>query len=318
MSSAALIPMEVVFRKHFWIFNLLFIALASLLVARTVNLFVESALAPAPTLAPARTAARHVATTTGATLELERLAKVTGLPVPAPVVEPSQDDTKVDPNAPPVKTGLRVRLVGTLEAEDPAWSLATIEDLSAQRTAAYMVGDKLTNTEAVILEIERARVIIMNGGRKEFINSEAGDGAVAYVPPAVPALAAAPPPSRGAPGTNVTGAGIRETGENQYEVPRAEIDKALSNLNDIAMQARIVPAFQDGVAKGFKLFSIRPDSLYQKIGVQNGDIIRRINGYDMNSPEKALEVYSKLKEASRVDIEVERNGSVVRKTYNIR
>ena len=84
------------------------------------------------------------------------------------------------------------------------------------------------------------------------------------------------------------------------------------------MQARIVPAFKDGVAKGFKLFSIRPDSIYTKIGVQNGDVIRRINGYDLNSPEKALEIYSKLKEASRIDIELERNGSVVRKTYNVR
>ena len=52
--------------------------------------------------------------------------------------------------------------------------------------------------------------------------------------------------------------------------------------------------------------------------IQNGDVIRRINGYDLNSPEKALEIYSKLKEASRIDIEIERNGSVMRKTYNVR
>ena len=106
--------------------------------------------------------------------------------------------------------------------------------------------------------------------------------------------------------------------ENEYEVPRAEIDKTLANLNDVAMQARIVPAFKDGQAQGFKLFSIRPDSIYSKIGVQNGDVIKRINGFDLNSPEKALEVYSKLKEASRIDIEIERNGAPIRKTYNVR
>jgi general secretion pathway protein C len=84
------------------------------------------------------------------------------------------------------------------------------------------------------------------------------------------------------------------------------------------MQARIVPAFKDGVAQGFKLFSIRPDSIYTKIGIQNGDVIKRINGFELNSPEKALEVYGKLKEASRIDIEVERNGSTIKSTYNIR
>ena len=114
------------------------------------------------------------------------------------------------------------------------------------------------------------------------------------------------------------GTGIRAMSDNEYEVPRAEIEKTLSNLNDVAMQARIVPAFKDGQAQGFKLFSIRPDSIYNKIGIQNGDVIRRINGNDLNSPEKALEIYTRLKDASRIDIELERNGNVLRKTYNVR
>ncbi len=100
--------------------------------------------------------------------------------------------------------------------------------------------------------------------------------------------------------------------------PRTELDKALANLNDLAMQARIVPAFKDGQAEGFKLFSIRPDSLYSKIGIVNGDVIKRINGFDMNSPEKALEIYTKLKDANRIDVEIDRNGTSVRKTYNVR
>ena len=111
---------------------------------------------------------------------------------------------------------------------------------------------------------------------------------------------------------------VKQLSENDYEIPREEITKTLSNLNDVAMQARIVPAFKDGAAQGFKLFSIRPDSIYTKIGVQNGDVIKRINGLEMNSPEKALEIYSKLKDSARIDIEIERNGAAVRKTYNVR
>jgi general secretion pathway protein C len=84
------------------------------------------------------------------------------------------------------------------------------------------------------------------------------------------------------------------------------------------MQARIVPAFKNGVAHGWKLFAIRPDSIYTKIGIQNGDVIKRINGFDLNSAEKALEIYSKLKDSNRIDIELERNGSSLRKTYNVR
>jgi general secretion pathway protein C len=171
-----------------------------------------------------------------------------------------------------------------------------------------MMGDKIQGAE--ILDIERLRVIIFNNRRREFINGEAGDGAViAQVPPVI---------HNQAPNPSVMGTGIRALSENEYEVPRSEIDKTLSNLNDIAMQARIVPAFKDGQAQGFKLFSIRPDSLYTKIGIRNGDVIEKINGYELNSPEKALEIYTKLKEASRIDIEFERNGTKNRKTYTIR
>jgi general secretion pathway protein C len=190
--------------------------------------------------------------------------------------------------------------------------VASIQDMSNQRSTTYMVGDRIQGAE--VLDIERERVIILNNSRREFIDNQPGDGAgavAAYTPPPLPAG----PPVQ-APGVN--GNGIRAVSENDYEVPRTEIDRTLANLNDVAMQARIVPAFKDGQAQGFKLFSIRPDSIYSKIGVQNGDVIKRINGFELNSPEKALEVYSKLKEASRIEIELERNGSSIRKNYTIR
>lgn len=305
--------MELFFRKYFWSVHLLFILLVTLIAARTVNLFVESAIAPLPTRQE-RAVARTAPVQTRSALDLEWVAKLVGLPLPPPepeVMEPTSP--VVDLLSEPVKSGLRVRLLGTLLSGLKEWSFASIQDIVTQKAQTFMVGMPLQGAE--ILDIERNRVIILNNGRREFINNEAGTGEAmaTYVPPPQPGRANEAPPAAGA-----MGSGIRATDENTYEVPRAEIDRTLSNLNDVAMQARIVPAFKDGVAQGFKLFSIRPDSLYTKIGIQNGDVIKRINGYDLNSPEKALEIYSKLKEASRIDIEVERNGSVLRKTYNVR
>jgi len=46
-------------------------------------------------------------------------------------------------------------------------------------------------------------------------------------------------------------------------------------------------------------------------------VIRRINGYEMNTPDKALEIYQKLRDASRIEIEIERRGDVLRKSYSI-
>ena len=63
--------------------------------------------------------------------------------------------------------------------------------------------------------------------------------------------------------------------------------------------------------------SIQPGSLYASIGVENGDVIQRVNGYEINSPEKALELYQKLRESQHVTIELERGGQAIRKEYNI-
>ena len=292
--------MELLFKKHFWAIHLAFIACTAFFVARTINAFVESALLPAPSVrsAPAAAAVKEEPI---ATLNIEKLAKLLGLPLPPPPVETSTE--VMDENAAPTKSALRVKLLGTLLAGLPEWSIASIQDLGTARTQTYMVGDQVLGAE--ILEIERSKVIIRNGGKREYI---AGDGDVA--PAAVATSTPVTPISNGN--------GIRAVSENEYEVQRAEIDNTLADLNKVAMQARIVPAFKDGQAQGFKVFSIRPDSIYSRIGVQNGDVIRRINGFEMNSPEKALEVYSKLKDSSRIDIELERNGTPVKKTYNVR
>ena len=305
------LAVELIFKRHFWVVHLVFLLGVALLVMRTANAFVEKALTPLPDARP-KVSARAVTQAPLAMLDGDKLAKITGLPVPVPEVLVKEPvNPVIDRNAEPVRTSLRVKLLGTMVASLPEWSFASIQDAVTLSTKTYMEGDQIQT--ATIEEIERTRVIILNNNRREFIDNTAGDGTV----PA-PVVAAPVAKTEAGPPSVALGNGIKATSENEYEVPRAEIDKTLSNLNDVAMQARIVPAFKDGVAQGFKLFSIRPDSIYTKIGIQNGDVLKRINGYDLNSPEKALEVYSKLKESARIDIEIERNGSNVRKTYNVR
>jgi general secretion pathway protein C len=307
---------EFLFKRHFWVVHLAFLFGVAFFITKTGNAFVEAQLLPLPA-GQARQTLKPVVVEPPPQLTLERVAKLTGLPLPKPEPEVKEPEVpKLDLNAPPVHSSLRLKLLGTLVSDfNPQWSVASIQDVVTLKTNTYMIADKIQGAE--VLEIERKRVIILNNNRREFIDENPGDGSM--MPPPVQTIAAAPAKYNDAPPPSANlGSTIKQVSENEYEVPRAEIDKTLSNLNDVAMQARIVPAFKDGVAQGFKLFSIRPDSIYSKIGVQNGDVIKRINGYDLNSPEKALEVYSKLKESSRIDIEVERNGASVRKTYNVR
>ena len=88
----------------------------------------------------------------------------------------------------------------------------------------------------------------------------------------------------------------------------------MTNLNHLATQARIVPARKEN---GFKLFSIKPGSIYKKIGLKNGDIIKSINGIDLSSPDKALEAYQRLRSADKLSLDIVRRGKKESLDYTI-
>src|SRR5205085_4496836 len=137
-------------------------------------------------------------------------------------------------------------------------------------------------------------------------------------PPTAAAITPAPIAPSGDPMMAELDKGIKKTGEHSYEVQRQTVDSLLGNMSLLSRSARIVPEIRDGRAAGFRLFSVRPDGPFAKIGLQNGDVISAINGLEMTSPDKALEVYTKLKSASHLSVGLERNGQKISKEYNIR
>ncbi|MFP2908917.1 type II secretion system protein GspC [Pyxidicoccus sp. 3LFB2] len=299
--------MALIFRRYFWLVNGTFILLVALLLARTANLFVEEAIAaPLPgtasSLAPARVASEEARTP----LDGARLGKLTGLSYgkkEPDVVEPGQAEVATSP----VRSSLRVKLLGTLVANDAQWSFASIQDLDTQRARSLMVGDDLMG--ARILTIERERITVAANGREEYIDGEASSAPVA----AAPALSRTAPVANPGPES-----GIRATGEHAYEIPETELQQALARLDVLSTQARVVPAIEDGKPVGFKLAAIRQGSLYTKIGLQNGDVLKRINGLSLDSPERMLEAFTKLRETKHIELDIGRAGGSVRKVYDVR
>ncbi|MCP3144585.1 hypothetical protein [Pyxidicoccus xibeiensis] len=120
------------------------------------------------------------------------------------------------------------------------------------------------------------------------------------------------------PAATAPGDGIRTVGEHAYEIPHGEMQAALSRMDDLSTQARIVPAFREGQAQGFKLFAIRPGSVFAKLGLVNGDVLQRINGLSLQTPEGAMAAFQNLREARHFELDLERDGGPVRKVYDVR
>jgi general secretion pathway protein C len=324
--------LERFFKKYLWAANLLLLFLVAWLLAKMGNTFVAVAIRPKPAVdlsLPSSSAPRQSAQVA---LDPQRLYRLIGQEPPALVADTgpilsTRPQTCNDATATPVRTDLRLALVASVLSEQPKWSLATLLDVASREARIYGVGDQVQG--ATLVGLQRIRedrditgnafkvvAILCNAGTKEYVDTDeaapaASEGGNVGVAPL--------PPPRTFPGRGPAAPmqGVRAVSDNKYDVSRTVLDQQLSNLSTISTQARIVPSFKNGVANGFKLFSIQPGSLYASIGVENGDVIQRINGYEINSPDRALELFQKLKESSHVTIELERGGQPVRKEYNI-
>ena len=74
---------------------------------------------------------------------------------------------------------------------------------------------------------------------------------------------------------------IRRRRGNHFVVPRSDVESSLSNMMPLLTQMRALPDPQD---KGFKLSEIQPDSIFQQMGLKNGDVVSAINGQPLTDP----------------------------------
>ena len=86
--------------------------------------------------------------------------------------------------------------------------------------------------------------------------------------------------------------GIQRISATEFNIDRGVVDKILENQAELMRQARIVPEQENGKTVGIRMFGIRPETLLGVLGMENGDRLQTINGFDMTSPEKALEAYA--------------------------
>ena len=111
---------------------------------------------------------------------------------------------------------------------------------------------------------------------------------------------------------------IKKVSESHYEISRSVVSEESLQAAADAGGARFVPSLKDGKPNGFKLYAIKPDSMFAKLGLQNGDTIQAINGTSVSSADSALDVYVQLRDAKELQVSLLRRGSVITLFYTIR
>jgi general secretion pathway protein C len=265
------------------------------------------------------------ATSARALLDRNPFDSVTPRPLDAVPVDPDAGAVVIDlehsENA-PVCDGVKALLIISSPTA-PTWSMAALSGAGSPQTKLVRVGDELGGR--VLQIIDWHRVVLSQGSslcqvmmfRNEKAAAAAASALAAAAPPAPPAGAAAVVGGTTALPADIASK-IQRVSPTEMNVDRQVVDKILENQAELMRSARIVPEQENGKVVGIRLFGIRPDTLLGTLGIENGDRLQQINGFDMASPEKALEAYARLRTADHLTVQVNRRGQNVNLDFNIK
>jgi len=107
---------------------------------------------------------------------------------------------------------------------------------------------------------------------------------------------------------------VESLGENRWRIPRQQAERARTNLNALLKTARMTPNIVDGRTEGFLVVTVQPRSLLSQMGLRPRDVLMEINGVQLDSPEKALQIFYQLREARSLALSLVRNGQPL--TFN--
>lgn len=275
------------------------------------------------------TVARSEPRTADAIIERNPFDSVTGPLNAKPVEVPTASAS--ESAAPVVKDPLHVdqcegvtALIIT-ESTDRLWSVAALQGTGEPRPRMRRVGDDVAGKKVEYIGFnpaENSPAVWLSGNgslcQALLFRTAPVPTASATASAAAAEAPAAPTHAAGAPAVPADIASkIQKVSDSEFHVDHAVIDNILEHQADLMKSARIVPESKDGKVVGIRLFGIRPDTLLGTLGIQNGDRLESINGFDMGSPEKALEAYARLRTATSLNVKVNRRGAPLSIDYKI-
>lgn len=190
------------------------------------------------------------------------------------------------------ETGLRLRLEGVLIGQRPEDSGAIVAGSNGE-TEYYRVGDTLPGN-AELAEVEPGRVLIRRGGRYESLAFEDEVGVEGM-------LAESPQPQT-----------------EPVESPDAFLASARAQLDaegSAALTAYgLSPAGQDGQS-GYVYDG--SNAMLNAVNLRPGDVITAVNGQRLGNVEQDKALLDDWRSQPRLDIEIERDGSLLTVSYAI-
>jgi len=204
------------------------------------------------------------------------------------------------------QTDLKLKLWGTVTGQDGR-AYAVIEDTKTREQNLYHAGD--TIEKAVVKMILREKVVLNVDDRDEILAMEEISGRRG---------SAGPAPKRDG---SSSGTGDRKLPVSRYprkiKLKSDQIQSAMENLGQLMEQATLRPHIEEGQPAGISITGIKPNAIFRKMRLRNGDVITGVNGNSIGSVDDATKVFEQLSSGSNIQLQIKRRGREQTLDYSI-
>ena len=103
----------------------------------------------------------------------------------------------------------------------------------------------------------------------------------------------------------------------QIKLRSDQIEQALENVGDLMKQAKIRPHIENGQPAGVSITAIKPNAIFRRMRLRNGDVITGVNGDTIESVDDAMKIMENLSPGSSVQLQIKRRGREQTLDYSI-
>ncbi len=274
-----------------WLANTALFTLCCFLVANTANAIIAAWLSQSPALAVelgprSGTQSRSWSDRQQITQRNLFHSAVLSTPASTPAT-PTDEELK--------ETELPLKLWGTIAATDPALSWASVEETGGSGAiSAVRVGDQIQS--ATIVGIERRRVVLLENGNRRSLSLDDEDTTGLSLTSA----------KIKKPSTRATTSRAERTARNKArrEARKVKPKSPVGNPSSLYSQARIVPRIdpETNVVTGLQLSAIQAGSVFEAVGIQNGEVITEIAGVLVSDIGDSTKIMAALTDPDEVEI----------------
>jgi general secretion pathway protein C len=156
-----------------------------------------------------------------------------------------------------------------------------VEEKGKGKQKLYKLGEMIGS--ARLIRITRNTAVLQDG-EKEFVMKvkEVDKGAL----PGVPSI----------------------MGSESAGISRQESVQAFGDMKSVMSQAIVRPFLSAGTPQGFIVSNIVPGSVYQRLGIQNGDVIVDVNNKKLESADDIINLFNAMQAGGSVSVNLIRGG----------